>query len=128
MPQTHGLPAFRKTKMQIQRHGSTRRYSDSVVHNGTVYLVEVPSNLDADITGQTENLLASIECLLAQAGSNKSRLLMATIYLADMADYSAMSAVWDDWLPEGCAPARACVQARLANPGFRVEIVLTAAS
>ena len=114
--------------MQIQRHGSTRRYSDSVVYNGTVYLVEVPSNLDADITGQTENLLASIECLLAQAGSDKSRLLMATIYLADMADYSAMNAVWDAWLPEGSAPARACVQARLANPGFRVEIVLTAAS
>ena len=57
--------------MQIQRHGSTRRYSDSVVHNGTVYLVEVPSNLDADITGQTENLLASVERLLAQAGSDK---------------------------------------------------------
>jgi enamine deaminase RidA (YjgF/YER057c/UK114 family) len=114
--------------MQIQRHGSTRRYSDSVVHNGTVYLVEVPSNLDADITGQTENLLASIERLLAQAGSDKSRLLMATIYLADMADYGAMNAVWDAWLPEGSAPARACVQARLANPGFRVEIVLTAAT
>ncbi len=114
--------------MQIQRHGSTRRYSDSVVHNGTVYLVEVPSNLDADITGQTENLLASIERLLAQAGSDKSRLLMATIYLADMADYGAMNAVWDAWLPEGSAPARACVQARLANPEFRVEIVLTAAS
>ncbi|MBK7463453.1 MAG: RidA family protein [Betaproteobacteria bacterium] len=114
--------------MQIQRHGSTRRYSDSVVHNGTVYLVEVPSNLDADITGQTENLLASIERLLAQAGSDKSCLLMATIYLADMADYSAMNAVWDAWLPEGSAPARACVQARLANPEFRVEIVLTAAS
>lgn len=114
--------------MQIQRHGSTCRYSDSVVHNGTVYLVEVPSNLDADITGQTENLLASIERLLAQAGSDKSCLLMATIYLADMADYSAMNAVWDAWLPEGSAPARACVQARLANPGFRVEIVLTAAT
>jgi len=128
MPQTHGLPAFRKTKMQIQRHGSTRRYSDSVVHNGTVYLVEVPSNLDADITAQTENLLASVERLLAQAGSDKSRLLMATIYLADMADYSAMNAVWDAWLPEGSAPARACVQARLANPEFRVEIVLTAAT
>lgn len=114
--------------MQIQRHGSTCRYSDSVVHNGTVYLVEVPSNLDADITGQTENLLASIERLLAQAGSDKSRLLMATIYLADMADYGAMNAVWDAWLPEGSAPARACVQARLANPEFRVEIVLTAAT
>ena len=113
--------------MQIQRHGTTRRYSDSVVHNGTVYLVEVPSNLDADITAQTHNLLASVEALLAQAGSDKSRLLMVTIYLADMADYDAMNQVWDAWLPEGCAPARACLQARLANPGFRVEMVLTAA-
>ena len=113
--------------MQIQRHGTTRRYSDSVVHNGTVYLVEVPANLDADISAQTENLLSSLERLLAQAGSDKSRLLMATIYLADMADYDAMNAVWDAWLPEGSAPARACLQARLANPKFKVEIVLTAA-
>jgi enamine deaminase RidA (YjgF/YER057c/UK114 family) len=113
--------------MQIQRHGTTRRYSDSVVHNGTVYLVEVPANLAADITGQSENLLASIERLLGQAGSDKSRLLMVTIYLADMADYAAMNAVWDVWLPAGCAPARACVQAKLANPDFRVEMVLTAA-
>jgi len=112
--------------MQIQRYGTTRRYSDSVVHNGTVYLVEVPSNLDADITGQTENLLAGIDRLLAQAGSDKSRLLMVTIYLAEMTDYAAMNAVWDAWLPEGDAPARACVQARLANPEFRVEMVLTA--
>jgi len=96
------------------------------VHNGTVYLVEVPSNLDADITGQTENLLAGIDRLLAQACSDKSRLLMVTIYLADMTDYAAMNAVWDAWLPEGDAPARACVQARLANPEFRVEMVLTA--
>lgn len=113
--------------MQIQRHGTTRRYSDSVVHNGTVYLVEVPSNLEADISAQTQNLLASVEALLVQAGSDKSRLLMVTIYLADMADYDAMNQVWDAWLPEGCAPARACLQARLANPGFRVEMVLTAA-
>lgn len=113
--------------MQIQRYGTTRRYSDSVVHNGVVYLVEVPANLAADITGQTENLLASIERLLAQAGSDKSRLLMVTIYLADMADYAAMNAVWDAWLPDGSAPSRACVQARLANPEFRVEMVLTAA-
>ena len=106
--------------MQIQRHGTTRRYSDSVVHNSTVYLVEVPSNLDDDITAQTSNLLSSIENLLAQAGSDKTRLLMVTIYLADMADYDAMNAVWDDWLPMGSAPARACLQARLANPKFRV--------
>ncbi len=113
--------------MQIQRHGTTRRYSDSVVHNGTIYLVEVPSNLDDDITAQSSNLLASVENLLAQAGSDKTRLLMVTIYLADMADYDAMNAVWDDWLPMGSAPTRACVQARLANPNYRVEMALTAA-
>jgi enamine deaminase RidA (YjgF/YER057c/UK114 family) len=113
--------------MSIQRHGTTARYSDSVVHNGTVYLVEVPASLDADITAQTQEVLTSIERLLAQAGSDKSRLLMATIYLQDMADYAAMNDVWDAWLPAGTAPARACAEARLANPGYRVEIVLTAA-
>lgn len=113
--------------MHIQRHGTTRRYSDSVVHNGTVYLVEVPADLAADITGQTQSLLAGVERLLAQAGSGKSRLLMVTIYLADMADYDAMNLVWDAWLPEGCAPSRACIQARLAKPEFKVEMALTAA-
>ena len=113
--------------MNIQRHGTTRRYSDSVVHNGTVYLVEVPANLDGDITAQTENMLAGVERLLAQAGSDKTRLLVATIYLSDMADYDAMNAVWDDWLPAGAAPVRCCVQARLANPGWRVEMAITAA-
>lgn len=113
--------------MSIQRFGTTRRYSDSVVHGGTVYLVEVPSNLDDDITAQTRNMLASVESLLRQAGSDKSRLLMATIYLADMADYDAMNAVWDAWVPEASAPTRACVQARLANAKYRVEIALTAA-
>lgn len=113
--------------MTIERYGTTRRFSDSVVHNQTVYLVEVPSNLEGDITAQSENLLASIDRLLAQAGSHKARLLMVTIYLADMADYDAFNAVWDAWVPEGHAPARACLQARLANPKYRVEIVLTAA-
>ncbi|MFZ2971029.1 MAG: RidA family protein [Ferribacterium limneticum] len=113
--------------MSIQRRGTTRRYSDSVVHAGTVYLVEVPANLDADVTAQTENLLASVDRLLAQAGSDKSHLLMVTIYLADMADYDAMNAVWDAWVPDGHAPTRACVQARLANPKYRVEMALTAA-
>jgi len=113
--------------MTIQRHGTTRRYSDSVTHDGTVYLVEVPSNLEADITGQTENLLAGIDRLLDQAGSDKAHLLMVTIYLADMADYDAMNRVWDAWLPEGCAPTRACVEARLAKPEYKVEMVVTAA-
>lgn len=112
----------------IQRFGTTRRYSDVVVHNSTAYIVEVPSNLDDGIAAQTENLLASVERLLQQAGSDKTRLLQATIYLADMADYEAMNLVWDAWVPEGTAPVRACVQAKLANPKFRVEIVLMAAT
>lgn len=111
----------------IQRHGTTRRYSDVVVHAGTVYLVEVPQTLDADITAQTKEVLVSIERLLAQGGSDKTKLLLVTIYLADMGDYSAMNEVWDAWVPEGTAPVRACVEARLANPGYRVEIVVTAA-
>ena len=113
--------------MQIERHGTTRRYSDSVVHNGTVYLVEVPSNPEGDIAAQTANLLASVDTLLAQAGSDKRRLLMVTVYLADMADYDGMNAVWDAWVPDGHAPTRACVQARLANPAWRVEMAVTAA-
>ena len=114
--------------MSIKRNGTTRRYSDSVVHNGTVYLIEVPSNSEGDIAAQVLNLLSGVERLLEQAGSDKSRLLMVTIYLADMADYEAMNVLWDDWLPEGVAPSRACVQARLANPALKVEMVIVAAT
>lgn len=113
--------------MTIQRYGVAQRYSECVVHNRTAYLVEVPSNLEAGVVDQTANLLASVERLLERVGSDKACLLMVTIYLADMADYDGMNSVWDAWLPEGCAPSRACVQARLANPGFKVEMVLTAA-
>ena len=113
--------------MSIERHGTTRRYSDVVAHGNTVYLVEVPLTLDGDIATQTREVLLSVEDLLARAGSDKSRLLQVTIYLADMADYAAMNAVWDEWVPEGTAPVRACIQARLANPAMRIEVVVTAA-
>ena len=113
--------------MNIQRFGTTRRYSHMVAHNSTVYLVEVPANLEADITAQTENLLASVEQQLIQAHSDKSRLLMVTIYLADMADYEAMNIAWEDWLPEDSAPVRACLQTKLSSPQYRIELVLTAA-
>ncbi len=114
--------------MSIERHGTTRRYSDVVTHGNTVYLVEVPDTLSADITVQTREVLAAVDKRLLQAGSSKSRLLMTTIYLRDMADYDGMNAVWDNWVPEGTAPARACVQARLANPEMRVEVVVIAAA
>jgi len=113
--------------MTIERFGTTPRYSDVVVHNDTIYLVEVAHTLEADAAAQTREILASIEQLLARAGSDKNRLLQVTIYLADMADYDAMNEVWDAWLPAGGAPSRACVQARLAKPGYKVELVVVAA-
>ena len=111
----------------IERLGTTRRYSDVVVHADTVYLVEVPATLNADIITQTWEVLTSVEKLLKKAGSDKSRLLIVTLYLRDMADYDAMNAVWDEWVPEGTAPTRACVEARLAHPDWRIEAVVTAA-
>ena len=112
----------------IQRAGTTQRYSDYTVHNGVVYCVEVPPDEHADVATQTAAMLASLETLLASAGSGKDRLLMATLYLTDMADYDAVNAVWEAWLPPGCAPSRACVQVvRLAAPGWKVEIAVQAA-
>ena len=111
----------------IERFGTTRRYSDVVAHGNTIYLVEVPESLAADVATQTREVLASIDRLLTKAGSSKSRLLLVTIYLSDMREYAAMNEVWDAWIPEGTAPVRACVEARLANPGYRVEMVVTAA-
>ena len=113
--------------MQIERHGTTRRYSDSVVHNGTVYLVEVPSNPEGDIAAQTANLLASVDTLLAQAVSDRLILLILIFFLFYIVDYDWMNAVGDAWVPDGHAPTRACVQARLANPAWRVEMAVTAA-
>lgn len=113
--------------MKIDRYGTTRRFSDVVAHNHTLYLVEVPPDLEADTTAQTKDMLASVERQLLQAGSDKEHLLMVTLYLADMADYSAVNSVWDAWVPEGFAPVRACMQVVLANPKYRIEIALTAA-
>jgi enamine deaminase RidA (YjgF/YER057c/UK114 family) len=99
-----------------------------VVHNGTVFLAgQVPDTEDGDITTQTREVLASIDALLARAGTDRSRILMAQIFLADLADFPAMNAEWEAWIPQGQAPARATVQAKLARAGWRVEIVVTAA-
>jgi len=113
--------------MDIERHGTTPRYSDAVAHGNTVYLVEVAQSIDADITTQTREVLTGVERLLLQAGSDKSKLLLVTLYLREMADYAAMNAVWDAWVPAGTAPARACIEAKLANPGYRIEAVVVAA-
>lgn len=112
----------------MQRLHVTTRYSEAAIHQGVVYLAgQVPEDASADITGQTAQVLGLIDQLLAQAGSDKTQLLMVTIYLADMADYAAMNQVWDAWVVAGHAPPRACVQAALADPRWKVEIVVTAA-
>ncbi|HMV64885.1 MAG TPA: RidA family protein [Rhodocyclaceae bacterium] len=112
----------------ILRRGTTARYSDFTVYGGVVYCVEVPPAGAADASAQTAAMLASLERLLVEAGSAKDRLLLATLYLTDMADYDAVNAVWDAWVPPGTAPARACVQVcRLADPAWKVEVAVQAA-
>ena len=100
------------------------------VFNGVAYLAgQVAANLSLDIQGQMREVLSIIDVLLAQANSDKSRILMAHIYLADLADYAGMNVMWDAWVAdiEGHAPPRATVQAMLANPQYKVEVVITAA-
>jgi enamine deaminase RidA (YjgF/YER057c/UK114 family) len=114
--------------MDIQRFDVGARLSEMAVHNGTVYLAgQVAGDASQDIGGQTRQVLAAIDALLARAGSDKSRILMAQIFLADLSDFPGMNAVWDQWVVAGQAPPRATVQARLAKAEWRVEIVVTAA-
>jgi enamine deaminase RidA (YjgF/YER057c/UK114 family) len=114
--------------MSIQRFDVGSRLSEMAVHNGTVYLAgQVASDAGQDIAGQTEQVLAAIDALLARAGSDKSRLLRVQIFIADLADFPAMNAVYEKWLPAGAAPPRATVQAALAKPQWKVELVVTAA-
>jgi enamine deaminase RidA (YjgF/YER057c/UK114 family) len=112
----------------VQRFDVGTRLSEMAVHNGVCWLAgQVAADGSQDITGQTTQVLAAIDALLARAGTDKSRLLMVQIYIKDLADFPAMNAVWEAWLPAGCAPPRATVQAALARPEWRVEMVATAA-
>ena len=112
----------------IQRIDPGNRMSEASLHGGIVYLAgQVPETADAGIETQTAEVLAAIDALLAQAGSDKSRILRAQIFLADIADFAGMNRAWDAWVVPGNAPARATVEARLANPAWKVEIVVTAA-
>lgn len=112
----------------ISRFETGARMSQTVVHGNTVYLAgQVATDTAADVAGQTRQILASIDRLLAAAGSDKKHLLSATIYLADMATFAEMNSVWDAWVVPGHTPARATVGAPLAAPQYRVEIVVIAA-
>jgi enamine deaminase RidA (YjgF/YER057c/UK114 family) len=115
------------TVSSIQRINPAAQWSDAVVHNGTAYFVEVPES-GTDITSQSQAVFAQAERTLALAGSDKSRLLIATIYLKHMSDRAAFNAAWQAWLPEGCAPARVCVSAEMASPDYLLEIAFTAAT
>ena len=114
--------------MTIKRLQVGTRLSGAVVHNGVVYIAgQVPDDGSADITVQTQQVLAKIDALLAEAGSDKSKLLWAQIFLPDMKDFAAMNAVWEKWVAPGQTPARATVEAKLANAAYKVEIMANAA-
>jgi len=113
----------------IQRFDVGARLSEMAVHNGTLYLAgQVAGDATQDIRGQTRQVLAAVDALLARAGSDKSKILMAQIFLPDLADFAGMNEVWEAWVAPGNAPPRATVQARLAKPEWRVEVVVTAAA
>ena len=115
--------------MTIQRFDTGPRMSQVVVHGDTVYLAGVVAKTTAgeSVTKQTQEVLSIIDGHLAKAGSDKSKLLSATIYLTDMKTFAEMNAVWDAWVSPGNTPARATVEAKLATPDYKVEIMVVAA-
>ena len=115
--------------MSIHRIAPGPRMSQAVVHGPTIYLAGQVAHkaAGASVTEQTREILGQIDALLAEAGSDKTHLLAATIYLADIATFAEMNAVWDAWVAPGHTPARATVEAKLAAPPYTVEIVVIAA-
>ena len=104
------------------------RMSQAVVHGNIVYLAgQVADDPSQDVAGQTRQVLAAIDRLLAEAGTDKTRILSATIYLADIGTFAQMNSAWDPWVPPGHTPARATVAAKLAAPQYQVEIQVVAA-
>lgn len=112
----------------IQRFEVGPRLSEMAIHNGTIYLAgQIADDTSLNIQGQTRQVLDSIDALLAQAGSDKSKILHAQIFLPDLGDFAAMNEVWETWVVPGHTPTRATVQAALANPKWKIEVVITAA-
>jgi enamine deaminase RidA (YjgF/YER057c/UK114 family) len=114
---------------QIERFGVGRRWTDFIVHGETIYFSGYVAEEAAgkSVTEQTRDILAQIDASLAEAGSDKSKLIEATIWLAEMASFDEMNAIWDDWVAPGRPPTRACVEARLASPKYALEIRVLAA-
>ncbi len=115
--------------MTIARHEVSQRMSQAVVHNGVIYLAGQVSDAPGDksVAEQAANILEKIDRLLAQCGSDKTKLLQAQVWLTDMAHFQAFNTVWDNWVAPGQPPARACVEAPLALPDFKVEVMVIAA-
>ncbi|WP_347267942.1 RidA family protein [Paracoccus sp. (in: a-proteobacteria)] len=111
----------------ITRLETGTRMSQAVIHNGIAYLAGQVGTAGAPVAEQTREVLAKIDRLLAAAGSDKTRILSAQIWMADMADFAEMNAVWDAWVPAGHAPARATGESALATPDYKVEIIVIAA-
>ena len=112
----------------IQRFDVGPRISEMAVHNGVAYLAgQVASDATLDAKGQTADVLAQVDALLARAGTDKSRILTAQVFLADVADFPALNEAWDAWVAGGNTPPRATVEAKLAKPEWKVEIVVKAA-
>ena len=115
--------------MTLQRFDAGPRMSKAVVHGNTVYLAGIVADAPKgkSVAEQTKSILAQIDGLLGKAGTDKSKLLSANIWIADMAQFAEMNAVWDAWVSPGNTPARATVEAKLAAPDYKVEIMVTAA-
>ena len=112
----------------VQRFDVGPRLSEMAVHNGVCYLAgQVAADGSQDMEGQARQVLAAIDALLARVGTDKSRILMCQIFITDLADFPALNAVWEAWVPPGHAPPRATVKAALARPEWKVEMVVTAA-
>ena len=112
----------------LRRYHVGDRLSEMTVFNNVVYLAgQVANDATQDIRGQTEQVLAAVDKLLHEAGTDNAHILMCQIFLADLADFAAMNEIWDDWVAPGDAPPRATVQAKLAKPEWKIEVVVTAA-
>jgi enamine deaminase RidA (YjgF/YER057c/UK114 family) len=117
------------TAMKIERHETGPRMSKAVIHGDTVYLAGIvaDSPKDKSVAEQTRSILSQIDDLLAVAGTNKTKLLSANIWITDMTHFHEMNTVWDAWVSPGNTPARATVEAKLASPDYKVEIMVVAA-
>ena len=115
--------------MKIERHETGPRMSKAVIHGDTIYLAGIvaDSPKGKSVAEQTKNILSQIDGFLALAGTDKTRLLSANIWINDMANFAEMNRVWDSWVSPGNTPARATVEAKLASPDYKVEIMVVAA-